>query len=79
MATATITIRNVPDEVLATIRRRAQQSGESMQTYVWKRLVADASRPTAAEIVDRARGRLAVGAYPTEPVDVQRYMDEGHE
>jgi hypothetical protein len=79
MTTATITIRNIPEDVLATIRRRAQRSGESMQVYVWKRLVADASRPTPAEIVERARLRLAAGAYPTEPVDVQTFMDEGQE
>lgn len=48
-----------------------------MQAYVWKRLVADASRPTPAEIVERARLRLAAGEYPTQPVDVQAYMDEG--
>lgn len=77
MATPTITIRNLPEDVLATIRRRAQRSGESMQAYIWKRLVADASRPTPAEIVDRARVRLAAGGYPTEPIDVQALMDEG--
>lgn len=74
---ATVTIRNLPEDVIATIRRRAQRSGESMQTYIWKRLVADASRPTAAEIVERARHRLAGGGYPNEPVDVQPFMDEG--
>jgi antitoxin FitA len=77
MSTSTLTIRNLPEDVLATIRSRAQRSGESMQAYVWKRLVADASRPTPAEIVERARLRLAAGEYPTQPVDVQAYMDEG--
>jgi antitoxin FitA len=77
MSTSTLTIRNLPEDVLATIRSRAQRSGESMQAYVWKRLVADASRPTPAEIVERARLRLAAGGYPTQPVDVQAYMDEG--
>ncbi len=77
MTTPTITIRNLPEDVLATIRKRAQRSGESMQAYIWKRLVADASRPTPAEIVERARVRIARGGYPTEPVDVQAYMDEG--
>lgn len=77
MATPTITIRNLPEDVLATIRRRAQLSGESMQTYVWKRLVADASRPTPAEIVGRARLRLAGGGYPTEPIDVDAFIEEG--
>lgn len=77
MSTPTLTIRNLPEDVLATIRSRAQRSGESMQAYVWKRLVADASRPTPAEIVERARLRLAAGEYPTQPVDVQAYMDEG--
>ena len=77
MSSTTVTIRNLPEEVLATIRKRAQRSGESMQAYIWKRLVADASRPTPAEIVERARLRLAAGGYPTEPIDVPAYMDEG--
>jgi antitoxin FitA len=77
MTTATLTIRNLPEEVLATIRQRAQRSGESMQSYVWKRLVADAARPTPAEIVERAKLRLAAGVYPTEPIDVNAYMAEG--
>jgi antitoxin FitA len=77
MSASTITIRNLPEDVLATIRERARRSGESMQSYVWRRLVDDASRPTPAEIVERARVRLAAGGYPTEPVDVQAYMDDG--
>lgn len=60
MGSPTLTIRNLPEDVLATIRSRAQRSGESMQTYLWKRLVADASRPTPAEIVERAKLRLSL-------------------
>ena len=77
MTAKTITVRNIPEEVLTTIRARAQRSGESMQTYIWKRLVADATRPTPSEIVERARVRLAAGGYPTEPVDVEVFMTEG--
>jgi hypothetical protein len=53
------------------------RSGESMQTYIWKRLVADALRPSPSEIVARARLRLDRDDYPTEPVDIEAYMAEG--
>jgi antitoxin FitA len=77
MTTPTITIRNLPEDVLETIRERARHNGESLQAYIWKRLVADACRPTPAEVVDRARERLASGSYPAGPVDVDAFIHDG--
>ena len=77
MSTSTITIRNVPDEVLTVLRARARRSGESMQAYIWKRLVADASRPSPAEAMERVEARLENGCYPVEPIDVEAAMNDG--
>ena len=52
-----IQIKGVPDEVHATLRRRAAAVGMSLQEYLLARLVDDASTPTLEEVLDRAGGR----------------------
>ncbi|CAN5294459.1 hypothetical protein BH18ACT5_BH18ACT5_00680 [soil metagenome] len=41
-----IQIKEVPDRVHATLRRRAAMAGQSLQEYLLSRLIADADRPT---------------------------------
>ncbi len=52
-----IQIKDVPDEVHATLRRRAAEAGMSLQEYLLARLEHDASVPTLEEVLDRASGR----------------------
>ena len=52
-----IQVKDVPDEVHATLRRRAAAAGMSLQEYLLDRLEADASTPTLDEVLDRAGGR----------------------
>lgn len=52
-----VQIKDVPADVHAVLRRRAADAGQSLQEYLLGRLVAEASRPTLAEVLDRAGGR----------------------
>lgn len=52
-----IQVKDVPDEVHATLRRRAAQAGMSLQEYLLSRLEQEASTPTLEEVLDRAGGR----------------------
>lgn len=52
-----IQVKDVPDDVHATLRRRAAAAGMSLQEYLLGRLVDDANTPTLDEVLDRAGGR----------------------
>lgn len=54
-----ITVRDVPDEVRDELAARAARSGRSLQEYVRGMLVDAASRPTASDVIARARARTA--------------------
>jgi plasmid stability protein len=52
-----IQIKDVPDDVHATLRTRAAAAGQSLQEYLRARLVEEARAPTVDEVLDRAGGR----------------------
>ncbi|HEU5082694.1 MAG TPA: hypothetical protein VFU14_05085 [Acidimicrobiales bacterium] len=52
-----IQVKDVPDDVHATLRSRAAAAGMSLQEYLLARLVEDAHTPTLDEVLDRAGGR----------------------
>ncbi len=52
-----IQVKGVPEEVHATLRRRAAAAGMSLQEYLLARLTEDAATPTLDEVLDRAGGR----------------------
>jgi len=52
-----IQVKDVPEEVHATLRRRAAIAGQSLQEYLLARLVDDAQTPTLDELLDRSGGR----------------------
>ena len=52
-----IQVKDVPDDVHATLRRRAAAAGQSLQEYLLARLVDEASTPTVDEVLERAGGR----------------------
>jgi antitoxin FitA len=51
---ATIQIRNIPDEVYLTYKRRALRARRSLQEYLLEKLTADAAQPTLDEVLERA-------------------------
>jgi hypothetical protein len=52
-----IQVKDVPDEVHATLRRRAAGAGMSLQEYLLAHLVEEASAPTIDEVLERAGQR----------------------
>lgn len=60
-----IQVKDVPDEVHATLRKRAAAAGQSLQEYLLAHLVEVASTMTLDEVLDRvgqrAGGRITSG------------------
>jgi plasmid stability protein len=52
-----ITIRDIPQETRDELAARAAQSGQSLQQYLRAFLIDEASHPTQAQIIARARER----------------------
>jgi plasmid stability protein len=53
-----ITIRDIPDDVRDELAARAARAGQSLQEYLRGVLVATAEKPTARDVVARARARV---------------------
>lgn len=53
-----ITIRDVPGEVRDELASRAARAGKSLQEYLHGVLVETAARPTADQVIARARRRV---------------------
>ncbi|MFJ9844592.1 FitA-like ribbon-helix-helix domain-containing protein [Kitasatospora sp. NPDC101155] len=56
---ATVQIRNLNDEAYAILRRRADESGRSLQEYLRLRLEEEAAQPTVEEVLTTARENLS--------------------
>ena len=56
---ASITIRDVPDDVRNELAGRAARSGQSLQEYLRTMLVAAAAQPPVGDVIARARTRVA--------------------
>lgn len=54
-----MTIRDVPDGVRDELAARAAREGQSLQEYLRSLLVNAAQKPTVAEVLARARARVA--------------------
>jgi antitoxin FitA len=69
-----ITIRDVPEPVLQGIKRKAAQSGKSLQAYLLDLVTRDQAKPTMAEMMERldreTSARVSVA-------DVLAAIDEG--
>jgi antitoxin FitA len=52
-----IQVKDVPDDVHATLRKRAASAGMSLQEYLLARLIAEAMTPTLDEVLGRAGQR----------------------
>jgi plasmid stability protein len=48
---ATIQVRDLPDEVAQTYRRRAEAAGQSLQAYMREQLIEGARRRDKAEVL----------------------------
>jgi len=70
--TKTIQIRDVPDDVHATLRARAAAAGKSLSDYLRGEVEEVARRPAIADVLRRARSRTEG---PTT-ADVLAILDE---
>ena len=59
---STLYIRDVPDDVSATLKQRASEAGLSLSGYVNAELVRIAETPTNAALLERMRKRPSAGA-----------------
>jgi len=55
-----ITVRDVPVEVRDELAARAARAGKSLQEYLRGFLVEAVAKPNAADVIARARARVAV-------------------
>lgn len=53
----TLYVRDVPDDVVETLKERAAAEGRSLSAYVATELTRIAARPTNVEVVARLRDR----------------------
>lgn len=67
-----IQVKDVPDDVHATLRRRAQQAGMSLQEYLLARLSSEARSPTLDEVLDRLNTRSGGSAPQHMVVEILR-------
>lgn len=70
-----VTIRDVPDDVRAVLAARAARSGQSLQEYLRAMLVSTAERPSVADVLARARARVAATGTTVSPADVLAARD----
>jgi plasmid stability protein len=69
-----LTIRDVSDDAVRTMKIRAAQAGQSLQAYLRGLIEKEAAKPTIAEAVEQAR-REATANIST--ADILTAIDEG--
>lgn len=67
---ATIQVRDLPDDVAETFRRRAEASGRSLQSYMREQLIALAQRTDKSEVTALIERTLAAERGPGLSVDM---------
>ncbi len=75
----TIQIRNIPDDVIRTLKVRAAKSGQSLQEYMREHLIEDASKPTVRELMEEVRSRHDASAPDLDLETTLKAIDEGWE
>jgi len=69
-----VTIRDVSDDAVRTMKIRAARAGQSLQAYLRGLIEKEAAKPTVAEAVEQAR-REATADIST--ADILAAIDEG--
>jgi plasmid stability protein len=59
MSSVAVTVRDVPYEVRDELAARAARAGKSLQEYLRGMLIDAAGRPPVADVIARARARVA--------------------
>lgn len=69
-----ITIRDVPEPVLRGIKRKAAQSGKSLQAYLLDLVTRDQAKPTMGEMMERLEREASAHISVADVLDA---IDEG--
>ncbi|MGW4694432.1 FitA-like ribbon-helix-helix domain-containing protein [Kitasatospora cineracea] len=69
-----LTIRDVPDDQVQTLKVRAAQAGQSLQAFMQDLIAKEASKPTMAQMMERLN-RETTASIST--ADVLAAIDEG--
>ena len=69
-----VTIRDVSDDAVRTMKIRAAQAGQSLQAYLRGLIEKEAAKPTVAEAVERARREATANI---SSADILAAIDEG--
>lgn len=72
-----VQVRDVPEDVHATLKARAALAGVSLSEYVRGVLARAASRPTPAELSARVQARGPVALSEASEVIVRRLRERG--
>ena len=71
---AALTIRDVSDDAVRTMKIRAAQAGQSLQAYLRSLIEKEAAELTVAEAVERARNKATADV---STADILAAIDEG--
>jgi plasmid stability protein len=71
-----ITIRDVPDETLKTLKVRAARAGKSLQAYALDLLASEATKPCLAEMAARLERETRTELSTTDILEV---IEDGRE
>ena len=69
-----LTIRDVPDDQIQTLKVRAAQAGKSLQAFMQDLIAMEASKPTMAEMMERLNRETTARVSAT---DIVAAIDEG--
>ncbi|MFK0192776.1 FitA-like ribbon-helix-helix domain-containing protein [Kitasatospora sp. NPDC090308] len=69
-----LTIRDVPDDQIQTLKVRAAQAGKSLQAFMQDLIAKETSKPTMAEMMDRLNRETTA---TVSTADVLAAVDEG--
>ncbi|MDH6112010.1 plasmid stability protein [Kitasatospora sp. MAP12-15] len=69
-----LTIRDVPDDQIQTLKVRAAQAGQSLQAFMQDLIEREASKPTMAEMMERLNRETTARV---SAADIVAAIDEG--
>jgi len=70
-----IQLRNVPDDVHRSLKRRAIDEGTTLSEYLVREVTAIARRPTIVDVLQRIRKRRRVTVDESSPAAVRAERD----
>ena len=70
-----MTVRDVPQQVRDELAARAARRGQSLQDYLRTKLIAEVSRPSVDDVIERVRRRVEVTGTHIDTLTILEYRD----